>query len=64
VIGRIGVLLLGSHVLFALGIVLLLVGLTLQAGATGAVKAIKMSAKLAAGTVAQAQAKPSDAGGP
>jgi hypothetical protein len=51
VIGRIGILLLGSHVLFALGVVLLVVGLTLQAGATGAVKAIKMSAKLAAGDV-------------
>lgn len=51
VIGRIGVLLLGSQVLFVfvLGIVLLVLGLTLQAGATGAVKAIKMSAKLAAG---------------
>jgi len=42
---------LGSNVLFVLGIVLLAVGLTLQAGATGAVKAIKMSAKLAAGEV-------------
>ena len=51
VIGRIGILLLGSHVLFALGVVLLVVGFTLQAGATGAVKAIKMSAKLAAGDV-------------
>jgi len=50
VIGRIGILLLGSHVLFALGVVLLALGLTLQAGATGAVKAVKMSAKLAAGT--------------
>jgi putative flippase GtrA len=51
VIGRIGILLLGSNtVLFALGVVLLALGLTLQAGATGAVKAIKMSAKLAAGT--------------
>lgn len=51
VIGRIGVLLLGSSRLFvfAVGIVLLSLGLTLQAGATGAVKAIKMSAKLAAG---------------
>ena len=49
VIGRIGILLLGSHVLFALGVVLLALGFTLQAGATGAVKAIKMSAKLAAG---------------
>jgi hypothetical protein len=53
-IGRIGILLLGSHRLFALGIALLVVGLTLQAGATGAVKAIKMSAKLATGTAADA----------
>jgi hypothetical protein len=50
-IGRIGILLLGSHTLFALGVVLLALGLTLQAGATGAIKAIKMSAKLVAGTV-------------
>ena len=49
VLGRIGLLLLGSHVLFALGVILFALGLTLQAGATGAVKAIKMSAKLAAG---------------
>jgi len=48
-LGRLGILLLGSNVLFVLGIVLLVVGFTLQAGATGAVKAIKMSAKLAAG---------------
>jgi hypothetical protein len=58
VIGRIGILLLGSHVLFVLGVVLLAVGLTLQAGATGAVKAIKMSAKLASG-----EALPQAAGG-
>jgi hypothetical protein len=50
VIGRIGILLLGWNAVFALGVVLLLLGLTLQAGATGAVKAIKMSAKLASGT--------------
>jgi uncharacterized membrane protein len=49
VIGRIGILLLGSNALFALGVALLVVGFALQAGATGAVKAIKMSAKLAAG---------------
>jgi hypothetical protein len=51
VMGRIGVLLLGSHlvVVFAIGVILLSVGLALQAGATGAVKAIKMSAKLVAG---------------
>ena len=56
VISRIGILLLGSHVLFALGVVLLAVGLTLQAGATGAVKAIKMSAKLAVGSRSPAAA--------
>lgn len=54
-IGRGGILLLGSHVplVFVLGVVLLVLGLTLQAGATGAVKAIKMSAKLAAGDAPQ-----------
>jgi hypothetical protein len=49
VLGRIGLLLLGSNTLFAFGVVALALGLTLQAGATGAVKAIKMSAKLVAG---------------
>ena len=48
-LGRIGLLLLGSNSLFFLGIVLLSVGLVLEAGATGAVKAVKMSAKLVAG---------------
>ena len=33
-----------------LGIILFAVGLTLQAGATGAVKTVKMSAKLVSGT--------------
>jgi len=51
VIGRIGLLLLGtSKLLFAIGVVLVAVGLVLQVGATGAVKAIKMSAKLVTGT--------------
>jgi hypothetical protein len=49
ILGRIGIVLLGVHALFALGVVMLSVGLALQAGASGAVKAIKMSAKLAAG---------------
>ncbi|HXX90622.1 MAG TPA: hypothetical protein VEI83_10415 [Acidimicrobiales bacterium] len=48
-LGRIGILMLGSHVLFIFGIILLTLGVTLQAGATGAIKAIKMSAKLVAG---------------
>jgi hypothetical protein len=56
VIARIGILLLGSHALFAVGVVLLAVGLILQAGATSAVKAIKMSAKLAVGSHAPAAA--------
>jgi hypothetical protein len=49
VIGRIGILLLGTPALLPLGVIMLVTGFTLQAGATGAVKAIKMSAKLAAG---------------
>jgi hypothetical protein len=54
VIGRIGILLLGSSgFIFALGIFLLVIGFALLAGATGAVKAIKMSAKLAAGRAAE-----------
>jgi len=48
-LGRLGLLMLGSHALFIPGCVVLAVGLTLQAGATGAVKAIKMSAKLVSG---------------
>jgi hypothetical protein len=35
-------------------VIVLIAGFTLQAGATGAVKAIKMSAKLAAGTAGPA----------
>ena len=46
VLARVGLLMLGSHVLFIPGVILLVVGFTLQAGATGAVKTIKMSAKL------------------
>ncbi len=49
VLARVGLLMLGSHALFIPGVIILAIGLTLQAGATGAVKAIKMSAKLVAG---------------
>ena len=48
-LGRIGLLMLGSPALFIPGIFVLALGLTLESGATGAVKAIKMSAKLVAG---------------
>ncbi len=48
-LGRIGILMLGSHALFIPGIFVVAVGFTLQAGATGAVKAVKLSAHLLAG---------------
>jgi hypothetical protein len=49
VLGRIGILMLGSSALFIPGIFVVAVGFTLQAGATGAVKAVKLSAHLVAG---------------
>ena len=48
-IARGGIVLLGSSTFFPLGVALLVIGLMLEAGATGAVKAIKVSAKLLAG---------------
>jgi hypothetical protein len=48
-LGRLGILMLGSKILLVPGIIVLALGLTLQAGATGAVRAIKFSAKLGAG---------------
>ena len=48
-LGRVGILLLGSHTLFFLGIILLAVGGVLEAGTEGAVKAVKVSAKLVTG---------------
>jgi hypothetical protein len=48
-LGRLGLVLLSSNTLFVLGVILFAVGLTLQAGATGAVKTVKMTAKLIAG---------------
>jgi hypothetical protein len=49
VLGRIGLIMLGSHTFFIPGIIVFAIGLTLQAGATGAVKTVKMSAKFAGG---------------
>lgn len=48
-LGRLGLLMLGSKVLLIPGIFVLAIGITLQAGATGAVRAIKLSASLTAG---------------
>jgi hypothetical protein len=47
-LARIGILMLGSSVLFIPGLVVLAFGATIQAAATGAVKTVKMSVKLAA----------------
>ncbi len=49
VLGRVGLLMVGSPSLRIPGIVVLAFGATLQAGATGAVKTVKMSAALLAG---------------
>jgi len=48
-LARIGILMLGSRFLWIPGVILLVIGLALQIGATSSVKAIKMSAKLVAG---------------
>jgi hypothetical protein len=48
-LGRLGILMLGSKVLFVPGVIALLIGVALQAGATGAVRAIKLGASLTAG---------------
>ena len=67
VLGRVGLLMLGSSVLLVPAIIVLTIGLTLEAGTTSAVKAVKMSAKLVAGRQPSAgpQALPSASpGGP
>jgi hypothetical protein len=48
-LGRFAILLLGSHTFRYLAILLLIIAIVLQTGATSSVKAIKMSAKLAVG---------------
>lgn len=48
-LGRVGLLMLGSKALLIPGIFVFALGLKLQAGATGAVRAIKMSTSLVAG---------------
>ena len=48
-LGRVAVIMLGSHTFRVLAVVLLIVAVILQTGATSAVKAVKMSAKIVAG---------------
>jgi hypothetical protein len=48
-LGRLGILMLGTKALVIPGIIVLVIGFSLQAGATGAVRAIKLGASLATG---------------
>lgn len=48
-LGRLGIVLLGTSHLFALGLVLLIIAVPIQAGAVSATKAVKVSSKLLAG---------------
>jgi hypothetical protein len=63
-LARLGLLMLGSRALLIPGIFLLVFGAAMQAGATGAVRAIKLSAALITGTAAPApgDAAPTPAG--
>ncbi len=45
-LGRLGILMLGWHGFFWVGVILIVIGATLQTGVTSAVKAVKFSAKL------------------
>ena len=60
-LGRVGLVMLGSKRLFVFGIVVLIIGFGLQAGAAGAVKAVTVSAKLVAGRQVDDDAAPSTA---
>jgi hypothetical protein len=53
ILGRVGLLMVGTTALLIPGVILIGVGVTLQAGATGAVRAIKMSASLTGGREAK-----------
>jgi hypothetical protein len=48
-LGRLGLVMLGSQALLIPGLVVFITGLTLQAGATSAVKTVQMSASLVSG---------------
>ena len=48
-LGRIAIIMIGSHTFRYLAILLLIIAVVLQTGATSAVKAVKMSAKIVAG---------------
>jgi hypothetical protein len=55
-LGRIGILMLGWHGVFWLGVIFIVIGVLLQTGVTSAVKAVKFSAKLIGNPSAVAEA--------
>lgn len=55
-LGRLGILMLGWHGLFWLGVIFIVIGVLLQTGVTSAVKAVKFSAKLIGNPSAVAEA--------
>jgi hypothetical protein len=64
-LGRLGILMLGWHGFFWLGVVFIVIGVALQTGVTSAVKAVKFSAKLIGNpsAVAAAEAEAGSAAG-
>jgi hypothetical protein len=48
-LGRVGIILLGSRTFFVVGVILLVIAVPLQTGAVTATKAVKFSAKLVTG---------------
>jgi hypothetical protein len=58
VLGRVALVMLGSHTFRILAVVILAVAIVLQTGATSAVKAIKMSAKLVVGQTLDPETPP------
>jgi hypothetical protein len=57
-LGRVGILMLGWHGLFWLGVIFIVIGVLLQTGVTSAVKAVKFSAKLIGDPSAIVEADP------
>ncbi len=64
ILGRVGLLMLGSHTFFVPGVIVFAIGVTLQAGATGAVSTVKMSATLVSGHRDSSILAPSDGAPP
>jgi hypothetical protein len=60
-LGRFGILMLGWHGLFWLGVILIVIGAALQTGVTSAVKAVKFSAKLVGRPATAAEAAAAEA---